>query len=86
LFLVEVAKCSLLALGGRHDTARLHQAPWHGSSVADRGGERLRRIGVLYSLAENEAESVTRRAAFEQAIKELGWTSGGNLRIDYRWA
>jgi hypothetical protein len=54
--------------------------------VADRGGERLRRIGVLYSLAENEAESVTRRAAFEQAIKELGWTSGGNLRIDYRWA
>jgi putative ABC transport system substrate-binding protein len=29
---------------------------------------------------------VTRRAAFEQAIKELGWTIGGNLRIDYRWA
>jgi len=39
--------------------------------------ERLRRIGVLYSLAENDAESVTRRAAFEQAIKELGWTNGG---------
>ena len=26
-----------------------------------------------------------RRAAFERAIKALGWTIGGNLRIDYRW-
>ena len=48
--------------------------------------ERVRRIGVLYSLAEDDPESVMRRAAFEQAIKELGWTIGGNLRIDYRWA
>jgi putative ABC transport system substrate-binding protein len=48
--------------------------------------ERVRRIGVLYSLAEDDPESVTRRAAFEQAIKELGWINGGNLRIDYRWA
>jgi putative ABC transport system substrate-binding protein len=47
--------------------------------------ERVRRIGVLHSLAEDDPESVTRRAAFEQAIKELGWTIGGNLRIDYRW-
>jgi putative tryptophan/tyrosine transport system substrate-binding protein len=48
--------------------------------------ERARRIGVLNSLTEDDPESVTRRAAFEQSIKELGWTSGGNLRIDYRWA
>src|SRR5436190_17859662 len=38
--------------------------------------ERGRRIGVLYSLAEDDPESVARRAAFEQALKELGWTSG----------
>ena len=48
--------------------------------------ERVRRISVLNSLAEDDPESVTRRAAFEQAIKGLGWTIGGNLRIDYRWA
>jgi putative ABC transport system substrate-binding protein len=48
--------------------------------------ERVRRIGVLFSLAEDDTESVARRAAFEQALKELGWTSGGNVRIDYRWA
>ena len=48
--------------------------------------ERVRRIGVLYSLAESDPESTARRAAFERALKELGWTDGGNLRIDYRWA
>jgi putative ABC transport system substrate-binding protein len=41
---------------------------------------------VLYSLAEDDPESVARRAAFEEALKELGWTNGVNLRIDYRWA
>jgi len=48
--------------------------------------ERVRRIAVLYSLGEGDPESVVRRTAFEQALKELGWTDGGNLRIDYRWA
>ena len=46
----------------------------------------MRRIGVLSALAEDDPESVTRRAAFEQALKALGWTNGSNLRMDYRWA
>jgi putative ABC transport system substrate-binding protein len=33
--------------------------------------ERVRRIGVLYSLAEDDPESVMRRAAFERAIKAV---------------
>ena len=60
-------------------------AAWPLASLAQQP-ERVRRIGVLNSLAEDDPKSVTRRAAFEQAIKELGWTIGGNLRIDYRWA
>src|SRR3954470_10244480 len=48
--------------------------------------ERVRRIGVLYSLAEDDPESVVRRAALEKGLKELGWIIGGNIRIDYRWA
>jgi|SoiMetStandDraft_5_1073268.scaffolds.fasta_scaffold02281_3 putative ABC transport system substrate-binding protein len=48
--------------------------------------ERVRRIGVLSALAEDDPESVTRRAAFEQALKTLGWTNGSNVRVDYRWA
>jgi ABC-type uncharacterized transport system substrate-binding protein len=47
--------------------------------------EGMRRIGVLSALAEDDPESVTRRAAFEQALKALGWTNGSNLRMDYRW-
>jgi putative ABC transport system substrate-binding protein len=46
----------------------------------------VRRIGVLYSLAEDDPESTVRRVAFEQALKDLGWTNGSNLRIGYRWA
>jgi putative tryptophan/tyrosine transport system substrate-binding protein len=48
--------------------------------------QRLRRIGVLSALAEDDPESVARRPAFEQALKALGWTNGSNLQIDYRWA
>ena len=42
-------------------------------------------MSVLSALAEDDPESVTRRAAFEQALKVLGWTNGSNLRMDYRW-
>src|SRR5260370_41128389 len=48
--------------------------------------ERVRRIGVPFPLAEDDTESVARRAAFEQALKALGWINGGNVRIDYHWA
>jgi putative ABC transport system substrate-binding protein len=48
--------------------------------------ERMRRIGVLSALAEDDPESLARRAAFEQALKALNWTNGSNLRLDYRWA
>ena len=47
--------------------------------------ERMRRIGVLSALLEDDPESVARRAVFEQALQALGWTAGRNLRIDYRW-
>jgi putative ABC transport system substrate-binding protein len=48
--------------------------------------QRVRRLGVLSALAEDDPESVARRPAFEQALKVLNWTNGNNLRIDYRWA
>ena len=47
--------------------------------------QRVRRLGVLSALAEDDPESVARRPAFEQALKALGWTNGSNLRVDYRW-
>jgi len=48
--------------------------------------DRLRRIGVLMAEAEDAAESRARKAAFEQALSQLGWKLGRTIAIDYRWA
>jgi len=47
--------------------------------------ERMRRIGMLTGLASDDQEAQTRNATLLRALQELGWTVGGNLRIDYRW-
>jgi putative tryptophan/tyrosine transport system substrate-binding protein len=49
-------------------------------------GERMRRIGVLMYWTADDAEGQARHAAFMQALKQLGWNDGGNVRIDTRWA
>src|ERR1700732_5369480 len=48
--------------------------------------ERIRRIGVLVYLTADDAEGQARLAAFAQALEQLGWSEGRNLRIDTRWA
>jgi putative ABC transport system substrate-binding protein len=48
--------------------------------------ERMRRIGVLMALAEDDPDSRPRVEAFQQGLEKLGWTLGRNLRIDYHWA
>jgi putative tryptophan/tyrosine transport system substrate-binding protein len=56
--------------------------------LAARGQQsgRGRRVGVLMNSAADDAESQTRYAAFLQALAELGWAVGRNLRIDVRWS
>jgi putative ABC transport system substrate-binding protein len=49
-------------------------------------GERVRRIGALMSFAESDPEGQARIAAFRDGLQKLGWTDGGNIRIDTRWA
>ena len=46
----------------------------------------MRRIGILSPLAENDPEGQTRVSAVVQALQQLGWISGKNVLIDYRWA
>jgi putative ABC transport system substrate-binding protein len=48
--------------------------------------ERMRRIGVILPAAANDAEFQTWVGAFLQALGQLGWTIGRNVRIDIRWA
>ena len=48
-------------------------------------GDRVRRIGVLMSLAESDPEGQTQLAAFQQRVRELGWVEGRNIQVEYRW-
>ena len=49
-------------------------------------GDRVRRIGVLMSLAADDPGSQVGLTAFRQALQELGWTDGRNVLIEYRWS
>jgi putative ABC transport system substrate-binding protein len=43
-------------------------------------GERMRRVGVLISIAADDPESQRRMTGFVQGLQELGWTDGRNVR------
>ena len=60
-------------------------AAWPVAARAQRG-ERVRRIGVLISYDETDAEGKARLSALTQGLAELGWTDGRNLWMDIRWA
>ena len=47
--------------------------------------EHMRRIGVLMNAVENKPQGQARVAAFRQVLQQLGWSDGGNMRIDIRW-
>jgi putative tryptophan/tyrosine transport system substrate-binding protein len=48
-------------------------------------GDRVRRIGILIPGDENDPVQKTRLSAFTQALADLGWTDGRNVRMDVRW-
>jgi putative ABC transport system substrate-binding protein len=48
-------------------------------------GERVRRIGALINRAAGDPEAADSIGAFVQGMGELGWTIGGNVRIEYRY-
>jgi putative ABC transport system substrate-binding protein len=59
-------------------------AAWPLATRAQQAG--MRRIGVLVPFAEDHPVGQARVAAFLQGLQQLGWTDGGNVRIDYRWS
>ena len=46
---------------------------------------RVRRIGVLAPGDENDPLRKSFVSAFTQALADLGWTNGRNLRMELRW-
>jgi len=62
----------ILTLGGA--------AAWPLAARAQQG-ERIRRVGVLLNFAASDRS----HRPFSDRLRELGWTDGHNLHIDYRW-
>jgi putative tryptophan/tyrosine transport system substrate-binding protein len=48
--------------------------------------ERKRLVGGLMGLPENDPEGRALITTLEQSLADLGWSSGGNLRLIYRFA
>jgi putative ABC transport system substrate-binding protein len=59
-------------------------AAWPFAASAQQS-DRVRRIGVLMGFDENDPEGKRRYTAFTQALADLGWTDGRNVRMDLRW-
>ena len=47
--------------------------------------DRVRRVGVLLSQSTDDPEVQTRVAAFREALQQLGWTDGHNVRFEVRF-
>jgi putative ABC transport system substrate-binding protein len=59
-------------------------ASWPFAARAQQG-DRVQRIGVLMTLDENDPLARPRVSAFTQALADLGWAVGRNVRTDLRW-
>jgi putative tryptophan/tyrosine transport system substrate-binding protein len=58
-------------------------AAWPVAALAQQG-DPVRRIGVITGADENESKA--RTSLLAQALSDLGWTEGRNVRIDRRWS
>jgi putative ABC transport system substrate-binding protein len=59
-------------------------AAWPLVARAQEGG-RNRRLGVIIGFAEDDPEVRSFVKAFDQGLRELGWSDGRDVRIDYRY-
>ena len=60
-------------------------AAWPLAASAQQGN-RVRRIGVLHPGDENDPAAKLCLSEFTQALADLGWIDGRNVRIESRWA
>jgi len=54
-------------------------------ALAQQQSERQRRVAVLMTLGEDDAQGQRRVMAFVQAMESLGWVEGRNVTFERRW-
>ena len=59
-------------------------AAWPVVALAQQPAQ-MRRIGMLIPADENDPRISTTVSVFTQALADLGWTDGRNVRMDARW-
>jgi putative tryptophan/tyrosine transport system substrate-binding protein len=72
-------------IAGLGATAAAWSAIWPLEAHAQQP-ERMRHIGVLSPMSEDDAETRSNLAAFAQALVRSGWIDGRNIAIAYRWS
>ena len=55
-------------------------------SAQQQTGTMRRRIGVLNTLLADDPHGKERIGAFLLGLQQAGWTNGGNIQVDQRWA
>jgi len=58
---------------------------WAFAARAQQPG-RMRRVGLLVGLAEDDPETKSRVRAFRLGLRDADWVEGRNIRIDYRFS
>jgi len=58
---------------------------WPLAAGAQQAAGGMRRIGVLMNVGADDPQGPPSLAAFQQALQQLGWNDGHNLRLDIRW-
>jgi putative ABC transport system substrate-binding protein len=68
----------------RRDFIKVIAGPTIGWPLAARAqqGERMRRIGIVTSVLETDADAQARYAVLREALQQLGWTEGRNIQFD----
>jgi ABC-type uncharacterized transport system substrate-binding protein len=74
------------SMGRREFVALLGGAASWPIAARAQPSERMRRIGFIQVLAENDPEAQARITAFQQRLAALDWIEGSNIRIIYRFA
>jgi putative ABC transport system substrate-binding protein len=59
---------------------------WPLAARAQQAAVQMRRVGMLIGINRDDPAGQLRYAAFLDALRQVGWVDGQNVRVDARWA